>query len=308
MIKTAPHYNTNYGAVTSSRPLTCPTACCTALIIINYSNKHHITSHPVHTNMRCQRRKCAEGALIHVPPDYFRRHNCAGLPGWAIEECHNMRRIEHHLDESGNPKAAEGPNEPRAGEDQADADEDGGADKASPVMLREASSRESRVRAAVQPAKPKRLSRGAGTSMHDIGMPARAKDGQIWTKAHGVLGPRGAPQQLRGAPQLLLRSSAPGLVGTSAVDGCVCAGAGNEDKGPRCTCPGDPVLSSAADMRDFSPDEVTSWGKSEPTDSAVLPAGAPTWGSARDYNGLRRRSYVRAAQGQLATRVSAGGA
>ena len=218
-----------------------------------------------------------------------------------------MRQVEHNLDESGNPKAAGGPNEPRAEEDQADAGEGGGAGKASPVMLHEASSRESRARAAVLPTKPKRLSRGARTLMHDMSMPARAKDGQIWTKAHGVLGPRGAPQQLRGTPQLLPRSSAPVPVGTSAVDGCVCAGSGNEDKGPKCACPGDPVLSSAADMRDFSPNEVTSWGRTDRTDSPVLPVGAPTWGSARDYNGLRRKkSAVRAAQGQLAARVSAG--
>ena len=34
--------------------------------------------------------------------DYSRRHGCANLPGWAVEECFRMRDAETHLDEEGN--------------------------------------------------------------------------------------------------------------------------------------------------------------------------------------------------------------
>jgi hypothetical protein len=50
--------------------------------------------------------------------DYYRRHQCANLPGWALEECHRMRDTEHNLDEEGNPK-------------------DGSEAKAVPMMLHE---------------------------------------------------------------------------------------------------------------------------------------------------------------------------
>lgn len=41
---------------------------------------------------------------FNSPYDEYRRHKCANLPGWALEECHRMRDREHELDEEGNPK------------------------------------------------------------------------------------------------------------------------------------------------------------------------------------------------------------
>jgi hypothetical protein len=34
--------------------------------------------------------------------DYYRRHKCENLPGWALEECHRARNHEHYLDANGN--------------------------------------------------------------------------------------------------------------------------------------------------------------------------------------------------------------
>jgi len=55
---------------------------------------------------------------FNSPYDEYRRHNCANLPGWALEECHRMRDKEHTLDENGNPA-------------------DGSEAKAQPMMLHE---------------------------------------------------------------------------------------------------------------------------------------------------------------------------
>ena len=55
---------------------------------------------------------------FNSPYDEYRRHKCANLPGWALEECHRMRDKEHLLDEEGNPK-------------------DGSEAKAKPMMLHE---------------------------------------------------------------------------------------------------------------------------------------------------------------------------
>ena len=55
---------------------------------------------------------------------------------------------------------------------------------------------------------------------------------------------------------------APPSVGTSSVDGCVCAGPLDEDQGPRCVCPGDPGFGDL-DSLGFSPNEVTSWAGDE---------------------------------------------
>lgn len=40
---------------------------------------------------------------FNSPYDEYRRHKCANLPGWALEECHRMRDKESTLDEEGNP-------------------------------------------------------------------------------------------------------------------------------------------------------------------------------------------------------------
>jgi hypothetical protein len=41
------------------------------------------------------------------------------------------------------------------------------------------------------------------------------------------------------------------------IDGCKCAGSSDEDRGPRCSCAGQPAVSSASG--EFSPEEITSW-------------------------------------------------
>jgi hypothetical protein len=41
------------------------------------------------------------------------------------------------------------------------------------------------------------------------------------------------------------------------IDGCKCAGSSDEDRGPRCSCAGQPDISSA--NGEFSPSEITSW-------------------------------------------------
>ena len=38
----------------------------------------------------------------NTPYDEYRRHKCADLPGWALDECHRARDMEHGLDEFGN--------------------------------------------------------------------------------------------------------------------------------------------------------------------------------------------------------------
>lgn len=64
--------------------------------------------------------------------DYRRRKNCAGMPGWELEECHHIRDMESHLDENGFPK-----DESKAAKQAVEqADE---ADESVPVMLHEIS-------------------------------------------------------------------------------------------------------------------------------------------------------------------------
>mmetsp|Transcript_3215 Transcript_3215/g.9026 ORF Transcript_3215/g.9026 Transcript_3215/m.9026 type:complete len:497 (-) Transcript_3215:203-1693(-) len=48
-----------------------------------------------------------------------------------------------------------------------------------------------------------------------------------------------------------------GIEQLDSVDGCKCAGSSDEDVGPRCSCSGQPDISSAKD--EWSPSEVTSW-------------------------------------------------
>lgn len=55
---------------------------------------------------------------FNSPYDEYRRHKCANLPGWALEECHRMRNRESELDEEGNAK-------------------EGSEDKARPMLLHE---------------------------------------------------------------------------------------------------------------------------------------------------------------------------
>jgi hypothetical protein len=45
------------------------------------------------------------------------------------------------------------------------------------------------------------------------------------------------------------------------VDGCLCSGSSDEDKGPKCSCIGDPEFPSPKDV--FSPEEVTRWAGDE---------------------------------------------
>ena len=70
---------------------------------------------------------------FNSPYDEYRRHKCANLPGWALEECHRMREKEHNLDENGNPA-------------------DGSEAKARPMMLQQ----QYRMHPAVRKALPAR--------------------------------------------------------------------------------------------------------------------------------------------------------
>ena len=44
----------------------------------------------------------------------------------------------------------------------------------------------------------------------------------------------------------------------ATVDGCLCAGSSDEDKGPKCSCIGDPSFPKVDEV--FSPSEITNWG------------------------------------------------
>lgn len=93
-----------------------------------WSDENHNTCEPGaqcdHGNMPNPLGSLGRWVMIKTSPhfnskfDYYRRHKCANLPGWALEECHRMRDVEHNLDEEGNPT-------------------DGSEAKAVPMMLHE---------------------------------------------------------------------------------------------------------------------------------------------------------------------------
>ena len=52
----------------------------------------------------------------------------------------------------------------------------------------------------------------------------------------------------------------------ATVDGCLCAGSNDEDKGPKCSCIGDPEFPKVDEV--FSPSEITNWNGNEVHDQS----------------------------------------
>ena len=52
----------------------------------------------------------------------------------------------------------------------------------------------------------------------------------------------------------------------ATVDGCLCAGSNDEDKGPKCSCIGDPDFPKVDEV--FSPSEITNWNGNEVHDQS----------------------------------------
>ena len=106
--------------------------------------------------------------------DQHLRHSCNGLPGWALEECMQVRAHEKGLDAAGHELPAEEENEngkDEEGGEHADEEEGGGgsseeaaAEKARPAMLHSVR-RHPAVWAAL-PARNARVAQGQRWAMH----------------------------------------------------------------------------------------------------------------------------------------------